>query len=100
MQSGEQPSVRVAEAIAAAEGVDPVDLEPPLYDAIDPDALDSLADSLRRDAARSHEAAARVEFTYRTYRIEVEVGNEVDVTLTERASNSGFDSATDSRALD
>ncbi|SFS00481.1 hypothetical protein SAMN05216559_2366 [Halomicrobium zhouii] len=35
------PSVAVAEAVADAEETDPGDL-PPLYDAVDPDALDQI----------------------------------------------------------
>ena len=38
---GESMSETVVTAVADAKGVDPLDLDP-LYDAIDPDALDSL----------------------------------------------------------
>ena len=38
----ESPSWAVVEALAAAEGVAPHTLEPILYDAVDPDALDAL----------------------------------------------------------
>ncbi|AEH35730.1 HalOD1 output domain-containing protein [Halopiger xanaduensis] len=100
MEPGEQPSVRVVEAIAAAEGVDPAALEPPLYDVLDPDALDTLTDSLCRGADQFDDAAARVEFTYRTYRVEVEIGDEVDVTVTERPSDSSIDPTPDSRVLE
>lgn len=48
-------SVRVAEALADAVGIDPVALEPPLNDVVDPEALDALVAS---------DAEARVEFTY------------------------------------
>lgn len=41
----DQISVAVAEAIAGTTGRDPASIEPPLYDFIDPDALDSLFDS-------------------------------------------------------
>ncbi|THE65666.1 hypothetical protein D8Y22_05650 [Salinadaptatus halalkaliphilus] len=37
-------SQTVVEAVAEAEGVRPVELTPPLYDAIDPEALDRLFD--------------------------------------------------------
>ncbi|RKD94639.1 HalOD1 output domain-containing protein [Halopiger aswanensis] len=102
MEPGEQPSVRVVEAIAAAEGVDPADLEPPLYDVLDPDALDTLADSLCSNGGQFDGAASRVEFTYRTYRVEVEIGNAngIDVTVTERPSDAPFDPTPDSRILD
>lgn len=40
--SGDEPiSRQVVDAVAAAKGVDPLEL-PPLYDTVDPDALDSL----------------------------------------------------------
>lgn len=40
---GSEPlSSAVVSAIARHEGVDPVHLDPPLYEYIDPDALDSL----------------------------------------------------------
>lgn len=100
MEPGEQPSVRVVEAIAAAEGVDPAALEPPLYDVVDPDALDTLADSLCRNGGQFDGVASRVEFTYRTYRVEVEMGNGVDVTVTERPSDLSVDPAADSQVLD
>jgi hypothetical protein len=37
-----RPSTAVVEALAAAEGVDPADLETPLFEYVDPDALDAL----------------------------------------------------------
>ncbi|MFD1515494.1 HalOD1 output domain-containing protein [Halomarina rubra] len=36
-----RPSVAVVEAVANAEGCDPLDL-PPLYDVVDPDSVDRL----------------------------------------------------------
>lgn len=36
------PSTAVVEAVATAEGVDPVDVEQPLYEVVDVDALDKL----------------------------------------------------------
>lgn len=35
-------SLAVVSAVSSAAGVDPTDLDPPLYEVIDPDALDSL----------------------------------------------------------
>lgn len=40
----DRTSVRVVEAIADATDSDVFDLQPPLYDAIDPSALDQLVD--------------------------------------------------------
>lgn len=37
-------SMTVVEALAEAQGVSPLDIREPLYDAVDPDALDSLFD--------------------------------------------------------
>ncbi|ELY66492.1 HalOD1 output domain-containing protein [Natronococcus jeotgali] len=51
------PSVRVVEAVADAEGVDPTDLEPSLHEAVDAAALDELfaptAGSARRNGSLS-----------------------------------------------
>ncbi len=62
-----QPSVAVVEAVAAVTGRDSVD-GPPLYDFLDPDALDALADV--RDAGTATDVC--VEFVY----------DGVDVTIT------------------
>lgn len=35
-------SVAVVSAVSSAVGIDPTDLDPPLYDVVDPDALDTL----------------------------------------------------------
>lgn len=50
----------VIETVADAEDVDPMEL-PPLYDAIDPDALKTLLCSASEDVT--------VEFTYVEYRV-------------------------------
>ncbi|MEA5389576.1 HalOD1 output domain-containing protein [Haloarculaceae archaeon H-GB2-1] len=42
MRDEDALSLAVVTALAAHEGVDPTRLEPPLYDVIDPDALDEL----------------------------------------------------------
>lgn len=44
-QPTEPPSQAVIELVAEAEDVDPVDLDVPLYDAVDPEALDALFES-------------------------------------------------------
>ena len=36
------PSTRIVEAVAEREGVDPRQLEPPLFNVVNPDALDAL----------------------------------------------------------
>lgn len=62
-------SVDVIEAVAAREGVSPTELPAPLYESIDPDALDSLF----------HVGTGRVTFEYLAY--EVTVTSDGDVAL-------------------
>lgn len=62
----------VVEAVARTEGVDPLDLEVPLYDAVDPDALDALFQS-------GATVEGHVEFEY--YGYEVTVTGDGCVTL-------------------
>lgn len=59
----------VMEAIAAAENVEPGEVSTPLYDVIDPDALDALF----RDTNGS------VTFTYRDYEVTVDDSGHVAV---------------------
>lgn len=56
------PSEDVVQTVAAREGADPTSLDP-LYEAIDPDALDSAVDS-----------GAVVSFEYEGYEITVDEG--------------------------
>ena len=62
-------SSAVVEAVASAEGVEPFDLSEPLYDAINPDALDALF------AGND----GRVTFEYHGYRVTAHASGEVDV---------------------
>lgn len=63
-------SVRVVEALASANGIDAVDVEPPLYDAIDPGALDRLYLS---------DGDCRVVFGYQDRRVEVRGDGSVSI---------------------
>lgn len=63
-------SIRVVEAIAAATDTDPFDLTPPLYDTINPEALDRL---MRPDAD------CRVTFEYDGHAVEVRNDGTVSV---------------------
>lgn len=60
-------SETVIEAIADAEGVDPTAISPPLYEVLDPDALDSFvgatSDSLATDM--------RIGFQYYGYEVRI-----------------------------
>lgn len=64
----EQLSEAIIRAIAATEGIDPTALDTPLYEAIDPDALDDLVQLRRAGGAPS---PVRVQFSYYGYEIHV-----------------------------
>ena len=64
-ERSEPLSQAVVDAVARAEGVDPLELDAPLYEAVDPDALDALFQT---------EAAAvdgRIAFQYYGYEVTV-----------------------------
>lgn len=63
-----KPSLSVVERIATLEETDPIAL-PPLYDAIDPEALDSLVASSTTGDSRP---PAEIRFTYCGYDVLVE----------------------------
>lgn len=71
--AGSSPvSTNVLEAIAQVEETDPVDIPCPLYEVIDPDALDTLY--------RTGGSAVVVEFTYCGYSVTVQRDGEVSVS--------------------
>lgn len=65
-----RPSGQVIEAVAERENVDPTDL-PPLYDVLDPDALDRWCQS----------TTGALSFEWVGYRIFVDVDERVLVTV-------------------
>lgn len=67
-------SEAVIQGVATQEGVAPEELEPPLYDSIDPDALDQLF----------HETMGQVSFEYIDYTITVDSVGNVEVSATDR----------------
>ncbi|WP_440765270.1 HalOD1 output domain-containing protein [Natronorubrum sp. DTA7] len=69
-------SLAVIEAIAAVSGTDPVEL-PPLYDVINPDALNALFEPHERRTG----SGLHVEFSYNGFDIVVREGPEVVVRL-------------------
>lgn len=64
----EQMSEAVINAVACAEGVDPLSIHTPLYEAIDPDALDELFSRRRDDDEAS---TFQIRFTFHGYEINV-----------------------------
>lgn len=78
-------SEEVVTAVAAARDVDPLEL-PPLYNVIDPDALNQLFD---HDVSGDGNGHCRVSFRMADCDVIVESNNEIDVTpLNERLSTS------------
>jgi len=67
-------SREVVETVAAKEGVDPTDLSPPLYTAIDPDVLDAMFSE--RD---QREGVGRLVFEYLGYEVTVRGDGGVSV---------------------
>ena len=66
--------VEVVEAVAAEKGVDPLALEPPLYDVLDPEALDALYGSPVDSGA-----TLRVRFSYAGCTVVVDAEGRIDV---------------------
>jgi len=64
----------VVEAVAAEKEVDPLSLEPPLYDVLDPEALHSLCRSPSRV-----QTPLRIRFSYANCTVTVD--SEGDITV-------------------
>ena len=69
-------SLSIIERIATLEETDPITL-PPLYDAIDPEALDSVVDSSTASDSRS---PATVRFSYCGYDVLVRRDGEITIS--------------------
>lgn len=73
----QRPSERIVELVAELEDVESAEVTPPLYEAVDPDALDDLFDG----GYATCTSADLVSFTYREY--DVTVSTEGDETVVE-----------------
>lgn len=77
-----QPNVslsdRIVRAVAAEDGVEPLELPTPLYEAIDPDALEAL---FQPSGTSKNDSKLVVTFPYGGYSVTVTNG---EVSLTER----------------
>lgn len=71
------PSQAVVERVASCEGVDHTALVP-LYEVIDPDALDGLIET-----SAPNDPALQIEFTYHGYDVTVTSDGEVHLTSEE-----------------
>ncbi|OLZ40090.1 hypothetical protein A6E15_03455 [Natrinema saccharevitans] len=77
-------STRVVQGVAAREGVDPIDLEPPLHAVVDTDALDALY----RPVGDGSRTPVAVEFSYRGHRIHIDDSGEIDLSADVSATGS------------
>ena len=73
-------SKKVLERVAKVEGKDPAELDEPLFEVVDPDALDAIFESGEGGPDRD---AGMVDFEYLGYRVRVTAGG--DVLLRERS---------------
>lgn len=64
--------VRIVDAVAELEGVDPLELSPTLSDAIDPESMEDLMIDRTTGLARDE---VRLEFTYSGYDVTVDGGD-------------------------
>ena len=85
--AAERVSTKVVTAVAGAKDVDPIDL-PPLYDAIDPDALNQL---FRPGVQSVGSAAGQVRFTFAGCDVVVDSDNQVTVTPTDSNAERGLE---------
>lgn len=69
---GQSTSQTVIETVASVEGVEPAELSTPLYESVDPDALESLCDT-----STDWDHPPRVVFTFAEYEICVVAGRHV-----------------------
>lgn len=69
----------VVEAVAEAEGVDPLELTPPLFEVIDPDALDQVFAPTPTDGRME----GQVTFSYKGYNVTVHGDGYVSVESRE-----------------
>lgn len=76
MTNSSSPTLAVLEAVADAEDTDPLNL-PPLYDAVDTDALEALFEPLPHGGTRT----GRIEFTYHGYDVSVACAADGSVTV-------------------
>ena len=72
-RSSSNAGLRVVNAVAEADGIDPVDVEPPLYETLDTAALDRLFGSVPPTTC------GQVSFSYRGYDVTVHTDDRVEL---------------------
>lgn len=75
----EAPSVSevIVTAVADADGVSPLNVDPPLARVIDPDALQALVDSL---ADNPYGQTGTIDFSYNSYDVTVSADGSVSLS--------------------
>ena len=76
MDAAESVTMRIVEEVAEREGLEPLDLTPPLHDVIDTDALESL---LSDPVSGERREGVQITFSYRGYAITVAADGEIEV---------------------
>ncbi len=71
------PSYQVVEAVAKKEGVSPAELSPPLFNVVDPDALDALVQA----DADADSGEVEIAFTYLEYAVRIQNGPTVRISV-------------------
>lgn len=71
------PSETIVEKVAARESVDPVDLSVPLFEVIDPDAMNTLVRTVDQQPS---DYPFQIKFTYYGYEITVSGDGSVNVS--------------------
>lgn len=82
-ESYESLTRAILEAVADREGTDPVDIDQPLHDVLDPDALNSLFPS-----TSTERSDGRVEFTYYGYEVTAYGDGRVHVRESDASASS------------
>ena len=83
MSSETSLSVRLPQQLAAAKGVDPTELTPPVGDVIDIEALERTVSA----AAGGHGTATTVTFEYDTLTVTVEGPENIDISVEPTATH-------------
>lgn len=86
-------STKVVTEVAAREGVDPLELDKPLYDVVDVSALEQMVES-----ASGREGTFEVTFSYHGYDVCVDATGDVTVTQPTRVEESNESTAHQSAA--
>lgn len=83
-QSAESITTKVVERLSMVEGVDPLELHPPLQSVVDLDAVEDLFSPGADDQPKGEVC---ISFVYNGHHVTIDGGDEVDVRVKKRSSN-------------